>query len=148
VNLDPELDDPRTTVADDLAYTPEHRALAGEQAGQLNQLRSTLRQMLSDDKYPQQALIVVDCMFGLGLTPQSESGQELTMRECCDKLKLEGDTPARRIARCQVLLDKGLELIRQKIYKDMPGLAESWQRGVNINLASRRELSQLLGLSE
>lgn len=70
------------------------------------------------------------------------------MREVCDKLNIQGETLARRIAKCQVFLDKGLEMVRQKIYKDMPGIAECWQRGLNVNTASRRELQQQLGMTE
>lgn len=148
VYLDPQKDDPRTTVADDVGYTPEARALSGEQVGQLNQLRVKLQGMLKDGKSNTESLTVVDCMFGLGLTPRSVAGEEMTMRECCEKLNIPGETMARRIARCQVLLDKGLELVRQNIYRDMPGLADAWQRGLNINIASRRELEQQLGMTE
>jgi DNA uptake protein ComE-like DNA-binding protein len=148
LNLDPQQDDPRSSVADDVAYTPEHKALSGEQVTQLNELRRHLAKMLKDNQYPSEPLVVVDCIFGLGLTPQSTSGEEMTMRECCDKLNINAETQARRIARCQVLLDKGLDLIRQKIYKDMPGIADAWQRGLNVNTASRRELSQQLGMTE
>jgi DNA uptake protein ComE-like DNA-binding protein len=148
VHLDPGQDDPRTAVADDVAYTPESRVLSNEQVGQLNELRTKLASMLNDGKTPTEPLTVVDCMFGLGLTPHSVAGQEMTMRECSETLKLPGETPARRIARCQVLLDKGLDLVRQKIYTDMPGIADAWQRGLNVNLASRRELEQQLGMTE
>lgn len=148
VYLDPQQDDPRTSVADDVAFTPEHRILSGEQVSQLNELRKNLDAMLKDPNLPKEPLIVVDCMFGLGLSPKSVVGQEITMRECCDKLDIQGETLARRIAKCQVFLDKGLEMVRQKIYKDMPGIAECWQRGLNINTASRRELAQQLGLTE
>lgn len=148
VFLDPQQDDPRTTVADDLAFTPEHRALSKEQVSQLNELRKHLEAMLKDGVTAVEPLYVLDCMFGLGLTKHSVLGQEMTMRECCDKLDIQADTLARRIARCQVLLDKGLELVRQKIYNDMPGIAESWQRGLNVNIASRRELAQQLSLTE
>lgn len=148
MNLDAQQEDPRVMVADDVVYTPEHKAISGEQVKQLNELRRHLKSMLQDSQYPRDALVVIDCMFGLGLTPQSTPGEEMTMRECCDKLNIEGETQPRRIARCQVLLDKGLDLIRQKIYKDMPGIADSWQRGLNINTASRRELTQQLGMTE
>ncbi len=148
LNLDPQQDDPRNTVADDVIYSPEHRALSGEQVKQLNELRKNLKAMLQDSQYQKEPLIVVDCMFGLGLTPQSTAGEELTMRECCDKLNIQAETQARRIARCQVFLDKGMDMIRQKIYKDMPGIADAWQRGLNVNTASRRELAQHLGMTE
>jgi DNA uptake protein ComE-like DNA-binding protein len=148
VFLDPQQEDPRTSVADDAAYTPEQRILSGEQVTQLNELRQNLESMLKDDRAPKEPLMVVDCMFGLGLTAKSVVGQEMTMRECCDKMGIEGETLARRIAKCQVLLDKGLDMVRQKIYKDMPGIAECWQRGLNVNTASRRELQQQLGMTE
>jgi DNA uptake protein ComE-like DNA-binding protein len=148
VNLDPQQDDPRSNVADDLSYTPEHKALSREQVGQLNELRKHLDAMLKDGSTPSEPLTVVDCMFGLGLTPHSVAGQEMTMRECCEKLDIQADTMARRIARCQVLLDKGLELVRRKIYKDLPGIADAWQRGLNVNTASRRELAQQLAMTE
>jgi DNA uptake protein ComE-like DNA-binding protein len=148
LNLDPQQEDPRAIVADDLAYSPEHQAMSSEQVGQLNQLRHTLKTMLADDKQPKEPLTVVDCIFGLGLTQHSTPGEELTMREVCEKLDIQAETMARRIARCQVLLDKGLDLVRQKIYRDLPGIAESWQRGVNVNTASRRELTQQLGMTE
>jgi DNA uptake protein ComE-like DNA-binding protein len=148
VHLDPQMDDPRTAVPDDLAYTPEHRALSAEQVVQLNELRRHLQAMLKDSDTPHEPLSVVDCIFGLGLTPYSVAGADMTMRECCEKLQIKAETMPRRIARCQVLLDKGLDLVRRKIYKDMPGIADAWQRGVNINIASRRELTQQLGMTE
>lgn len=148
VYLDPEQDDPRTSVADDIAVTPENQIINSEQVSQLNQLRQHLAQMLKEPATPKEPLMVLDCMFGLGLTPHSTAGQELTMRECCDKLNIQAETMARRIARCQVLLDKGLEMVRQRIYKQLPGIAECWQRGLNVNTASRRELTQQLGMTE
>src|SRR5262249_2179875 len=42
VNLDPQQEDPRQAVADDQAYTPEHKALSREQVAQLNELRKHL----------------------------------------------------------------------------------------------------------
>ncbi|MBX9569812.1 MAG: helix-hairpin-helix domain-containing protein [Candidatus Obscuribacterales bacterium] len=148
VYLDPEQDDPRSSVADDLSVTPENQILNGEQVGQLNVLRTHLMHMLQEPGAAHDALTVVDCMFGMGLTPSSVAGQEMTMREVCDRLNIQAETMARRIARCQVLLDKGLDLIRQRIYKQLPGIAECWQRGLNVNTASRRELSQQLGMTE
>lgn len=148
VSLDGEQEDPRNVVADEIAFSPEQQVLSGEQVGQLNQLRRALKAMLADKTVPREPLFVVDCMFGLGLTDKSTGGQELTMRETCDRLDIQAETLARRIARCQVLLDKGLDLIRQKIYKDLPGIADCWQRGLNVNTASRRELAQQLGLTE
>ncbi|MBX9685178.1 MAG: hypothetical protein K2X27_00675 [Candidatus Obscuribacterales bacterium] len=146
--LDPEQDDPRTNVADDQSVTPENQILSSEQVSQLNQLRFHLNQMLNEPGAAHDALTVVDCIFGLGLTPNSQSGQEMTMREVCDRLQIQAETMPRRIARCQVLLDKGLDLVRQRIYKQLPGIAECWQRGLNVNTASRRELSQQLGMTE
>lgn len=148
VHLDPEQDDPRSTVADDLSVTPENQVISSEQVSQLNQLRTHLTQMLKEASTPKEPLMVIDCMFGLGLTQHSVAGEEMTMRECCEKLNIQAETMARRIARCQVLLDKGLEMVRQRIYKQLPGIAECWQRGLNVNTASRRELTQQLGMTE
>lgn len=148
INLDPEQVDPRANVADDNKYSPENQALSGEQVGQLNQLRERLAKMLNDKGFQQEPLIVVDCMFGMGLTPQSKVGVEMTMRECCDVLDIKGETQARKIARCQVLLDKGLDMIRDMIRSNMPGVALSWQTDINVNSASRRELNHHLGLTE
>ncbi len=148
LNLDPEQEDPRQNTADDLAYMPENQAISGEQVGQLNQLRDMLEKMLADKKNPKEPLEVVDCMFGLGLTKFSEPGVELTMRECCDKLQLAGETQARKIARCQVLLDKGLSIVREGIRQNLPGIADCWQKETNVNRASRRELNQQLGMTE
>lgn len=151
LNLDPEHEDPRSCTADDVKYAPENKAISGEQVGQLNQLRLELAAMLEDRSQPggsRDALVVVDCMFGLGLTPKSKSGEELTMREVCDLLEIAGETQARKIARCQVLLDKGLDSIRSQVRKKLPGVADCWQSDVNINTASRRELAHQLGLTE
>ncbi|MBY0357364.1 MAG: hypothetical protein K2W82_05120 [Candidatus Obscuribacterales bacterium] len=148
VYLDPEQDDPRTNIADDQAYTPETLVASAEQVTQLNQLRQELTAMLKEPNLAQEPLIVLDCMFGLGLTPSSVVGQEMTMRECCEALGIEAETMQRRIARCQVLLDKGLDMVRQRVYKKLPGVAECWRKGLNINTASRRELGQLLGFTE
>lgn len=148
LNLDPEMEDPRQATADDIKYAPEQQAISGEQVSQLNQLREELARMLADKNQPRDALTVVDCMFGLGLTDKSKAGVEMTMREVCDLLSLAGETQARKIARCQVLLDKGLDLIRNQIRNRLPGVADCWQTDININTASRRELSHLLGLTE
>lgn len=148
LNLDPEMEDPRQATPDDIKYAPEHQAISGEQVRQLNQIRDELGAMLADKKQPRDALTVVDCMFGLGLTEKSKTGVELTMREVCEILELPGETQARKIARCQVLLDKGLDLIRSQIRNKLPGVAECWQADINVNTASRRELSHLLGLTE
>jgi len=148
LNLDPDGEDPRQNVADDVRYAPESQALSNEKVAQLNELRQRLTRMLADSSYPTEPLTVIDCMFGLGLTELSKPGEEMTMREVCDLLKLPGDTPARRIARCQVLLDKGMDIIRQDVRQNLKGLAESWQGSLNVNSASRRELSQQLGLTE
>jgi DNA uptake protein ComE-like DNA-binding protein len=148
LNLDPEQEDPRQNTADDIKYGPEARILSNEQVGQLNQLRFELESMLKDKGLAQEPLVVVDCMFGLGLTPKSKLEHELTMREVCDLLGIAGETQARKIARCQVLLDKGLDMIRSNIRNKLPGLAECWQTDINVNTASRRELSHQLGLTE
>lgn len=148
VNLDPEQDDPREGVADEQKYIPEHQALSGEQVQLLNQLKTELAKMLKDESIAQEALIVVDCKFGLGLTKNSTIGQELTMQECCEVLNIAGETQARKIARCQVLLDKGLDMVRQRIREHLPSIVDVWQSDVNINTASRRELSQHLGLTD
>ena len=148
LNLDPEQEDPRQNTADDLVYIPENQAISNEQVKQLNQLRSMLQGMLGNDRLPQEPLQVLDCLFGLGLTRHSKAGTELTMRECCDILKIQGETQARKIARCQVFLDKGLALVREAIRETMPGIAASWQSETNVNRASRRELNQQLGMTE
>jgi len=72
----------------------------------------------------------------------------MTMRECAEKLALPGETQARKIARCQVLLDKGLERIRNAIRENLPGLTECFQTEINVNVASRRDLNHQLGLTE
>jgi len=148
LNLDPELEDPRQKTADDVKYTPESQALSKEQVTQLNQLRRELQKMLGDKNTAQEPLIVVDLIFGLGLTPKSTSGTELTMREVCDVLAIAGETQARKIARCQVLLDKGLDMIRSAVRARLPGVADCWQADINVNTASRRELSHHLSLTE
>lgn len=146
--LDPEQDDPRQNVADDISQAPENVALSHEQVTQLNQLRTELKAMLAEPSGAKDAFYVIDCMFGMGLTEHSKPGEEMTMRECCDKLKIAGETQARKIARCQVLLDKGLDLIRQRIREKLPTIVEAWQGELNVNSASRRELTQQLGLTE
>ena len=148
LNLDPEQEDPRSATADDVKYAPESKAISGEQVSQLNQLRLELKAMLTDASQAREPLVVVDCMFGLGLTEKSKAGAELTMREVCDLLQIAGETQARKIARCQVLLDKGLDMIRSQVRKKLPGVADCWQADVNVNTASRRELSHLLSLTE
>lgn len=148
MNLDPEQEDPRQNTADDPAQAPENRILSNEKVQQLNQLRTQLESLLGNKTYPQEPLEVVDCMFGLGLTKHSTVGEEMTMRECCEKLNLAGDTPARKIARCQVLLDKGLDLIRQIVREKLPSVAECWQSEINVNSASRRELGHQLGFTK
>lgn len=148
LNLDPEQEDPRQSTADDVKYAPENQALSREQVSQLNELRRELKRLLDDSSVSQEPLVVVDLIFGLGLTPKSEAGNELTMREVCDVLNIAGETQARKIARCQVLLDKGLDMIRNAVRSNLPGVAECWQADINVNTASRRELSHQLGLTE
>ncbi len=96
---------------------PDQVILSREKVTYLNQLRTHLKHLFDSGQQDDMALVVVDCMFGLGLTKQSKLGQELTMRECCDVLKIEGETQARKIARCQVLMDKGLDKVRQILRK-------------------------------
>ncbi len=145
--------DPRENIADDTKYRPENLALSAEQVGELNLVRQVLSEMLgkfgkSNDSSSKEALEVIDCLFGLGLTKHSKAGQEMTMKECCEVLKLSGDTQARKIARCQVLLDKGMNLIRDVLRNETPVIAKSWQAQINVNTASRRELNHYLGLTE
>ncbi|HEY9776728.1 MAG TPA: hypothetical protein V6C81_23395 [Planktothrix sp.] len=148
LNLDPEQEDPRQRTADDPVYSPENRAISAEEVRYSNELRQKMTALLQDAKVQRQPLVVVDCMFGMGLTEHSQAGVEMTMRECCDKLNLPGDTQARKIARCQVLLDKGLDMVRQMVREKMPAVADFWQCDTNINTASRRELGYYLGLTE
>jgi DNA uptake protein ComE-like DNA-binding protein len=148
LNLDPEQEDPRHRTADDPNYSPENRAISGEQVRYLNELRQQLTKLLTDNRVAREPLVVIDCMFGLGLTEHSVSGVELTMREVCEKLSLPGETQARKIARCQVLLDKGMDMVRQMVREKLPGVAEFWQTEVNVNTASRRELTHYLSLTE
>lgn len=148
LNLDPEQEDPRHNVADAQTRMPENLAISNEQVKQINQLRQQLEVMLKDPNSAREPLTVLDCMFGLGLTSESTAGQEMTMKECCQKLKIGGETQARQIARCQVLLDKALDMVRQQIREKLPGIADAWQSELNVNRASRRELSQQLGMTE
>lgn len=148
INLDPEKEDPRHSVAEDIAYAPEQQALAAEQVGQLNELRRHIKSMLADPTLAREPLVVIDCLFGLGLTESSRLGEDMTMREVTEVLSIAGETQARRIARCQVLMDKGMDMIRQRIREKLPGLVEAWQTSINVNSASRRELTQQLGLTE
>ena len=148
LNLDPEQEDPRHRTADDPIYSPENRAISAEQVCYLNELRQQLTKLLQDNRVAREPMSVIDCMFGLGLTEHSTSGVEMTMREVCEKLSLPGDTQARKIARCQVLLDKGMDMVRQMVREKLPGVAEFWQAETNVNTASRRELTHYLGLTE
>ncbi|MDX2107074.1 MAG: hypothetical protein SFY67_11790 [Candidatus Melainabacteria bacterium] len=141
--------DPRENIAADINAIPENIALSNEQVSELNQVRQVLSELLKDSQSAnREALEVIDCMFGMGLTKHSNTGQEMTMKECCEVLKLSGDSPARKIARCQVLLDKGLNLIRDVLRTQTPTIAKSWQAQINVNTASRRELNHHLGLTE
>lgn len=135
-------------TADDIDQIPEHIALSGEKIGYLNDLRKRLKDWYSHADASDQSFAVIDCMFGLGLTKYSTLGKELTMRECCDVLKLEGETQARKIARCQVLLDKGMDRIRHLLRDEMPGVVDCWQKEINVNVASRRDLDHQLDLTE
>ncbi len=135
-------------TADDLDQIPEHIALSGEKVGYLNDLRKKLKTWYATGDAGDMSFAVIDCMFGLGLTPNSTLGKELTMRECCDVLKLEGETQARKIARCQVLLDKGMDKIRHLLRDELPGVVDCWQKEINVNVASRRDLDHQLDLTE
>jgi hypothetical protein len=84
LNLDPEQEDPRHRTADDPIYSPENRAISGEQVRYLNELRQQMMKLLEDNRVARDPLAVVDCIFGLGLTEHSVSGVEMTMREVCE----------------------------------------------------------------
>jgi DNA uptake protein ComE-like DNA-binding protein len=158
MSFDGEQEDPRETSPDDVAHIPENIVLSKEKVRYLNELRAKLEQFFKSkqinssaavtEKPAEPSLLTVDCIFGLGLTKYSKPGVEMTMRECCERLEIAGETQARKIARCQVLLDKGLDEIRQLVQQEMPGLAEYRQREININNASRRELKHQLSLTE
>jgi hypothetical protein len=141
-------DDPIERASDDNKPNPEQLALSREKVGHLNAFRKRLAAMIQGGEDDDGALTVIDCLFGLGLTPHSKAGEEMTMRECCEKLNVPGETQARKIARCQVLLDKGLERIRSTIRENLPGVTECFQTEININVASRRELNHQLGMTE
>jgi hypothetical protein len=140
-------ENPIERAADESKPNPEQLALSREKVGHLNAFRKRLSVMIKDGD-EDGSLTVIDCLFGLGLTPHSKSGEEMTMRECCEKLDIQGETQARKIARCQVLLDKGLDKIRGAIRENLPGLTECFQSEININVASRRELNHQLGMTE
>lgn len=148
LSLDPDMEDPRSLASADREQIPENQMLSREQVTELNKLRRELEAMLREPGVVREPLMVVDLMFGLGLTPKSKLGQELTMREVTVALDLPGETQARKIARCQVLLDKGLDMIRQRVRAKMPEVASSWQADINVNTASRRELTHQLNLTE
>jgi len=148
LNLDSEEEDPRLMPADDLSRIPENIALSGEKVKYLNQFRGQLEKLFKRTTETEPSLLVVDCMFGMGLSPHSTVGTELTMRECCERLSIAGETQARKIARCQVLLDKGLDQIREVIRQKLPDMAEYRQHEINVNTASRRDLNHQLGLTE
>jgi DNA uptake protein ComE-like DNA-binding protein len=141
-------DDAITRTADDLEQIPESVALSGEKVHYLNELRHKLQSWYKTADANDLAFAVIDCMFGLGLTPHSTPGKELTMRECCDVLKLEGETQARKIARCQVLLDRGMDKIRHLLRDELPGVVDCWQKEINVNVASRRDLNHQLDFTE
>jgi DNA uptake protein ComE-like DNA-binding protein len=141
-------DDAITRTADDLEQIPESVALSGEKVHYLNELRHKLQSWYKTADANDLAFAVIDCMFGLGLTAHSTPGKELTMRECCDVLKLEGETQARKIARCQVLLDRGMDKIRHLLRDELPGVVDCWQKEINVNVASRRDLNHQLDFTE
>ncbi len=145
---DGDEESPIEKAPDDLSYAPEQVILSKEKVHYLNALRKQLEQLISSSPEEDLSLTVVDCLFGLGLTKHSVVGEEMTMRECSERLKLEGETQARKIARCQVLLDKGLDSIRQLLRDQMPALVECWRQEINVNSASRRDLNHQLDLTE
>jgi DNA uptake protein ComE-like DNA-binding protein len=143
-----EEESPIDKAADDLALIPEQLILSKEKVQHLNDLRKQLMKLVQQQKEPDPALAAVDCLFGLGLTKYSKLGREMTMRECCDALALQGETPARRIARCQVLLDRGMNAVRDLLRSSLPDIIQCWQQEVNVNVASRRDLNHQLNLTE
>lgn len=145
---DGQEDDPISRAPDDLSLVPDQLILSQEKVSYLNQLRSKLRTLIAGKATPEPALVVVDYMFGLGLTKHSVAGEEKTMRECCEALNIEGETQARKIARCQVLLDKGLGMIREMLREELPGAVQCWQTELNVNVASKRDLNHRLDLTE
>jgi DNA uptake protein ComE-like DNA-binding protein len=145
---DEDDEDPRDRVAGDLAQIPENKALSKEKVKYLNELRSKLEVLFKKTSPNEPALLAVDCIFGLGLSPHSKAGFEMTMRECCDRLNLEGETQARKIARCQVLLDKGLDQVRELLREEMPDLVEYRKQEINVNTASKRDLRHQLSFTE
>jgi len=141
-------EDAVTRTPDDPALIPDQLALSGEKVRYLNELRSRLQKLFAESKQVDMSLVVIDCIFGLGLTSKSKLGDEKTMRECCDLLAIEGETQARKIARCQVLMDRGMDQIRQLLRNELPGVVQCWQVEVNVNLASKRDLNHRLDLTE
>ncbi|HEY9712220.1 MAG TPA: helix-hairpin-helix domain-containing protein [Chroococcales cyanobacterium] len=139
---------PVEQAMDDPKKAPDQVILSREKVAYLNQLKEQLERLYASPKADQAALTVIDCLFGLGLSKHSTAGKELTLRECCEVLKIEGDTQARKIARCQVLMDKGMKQLRQFLRDQLPDLVELWQKELNVNVASRRELDQRLSLTE
>lgn len=147
-NLDDDELDPRDSLADDISYSPENIVLSKEKVKYLNEFRDVLKELFAKSDKAEPSLLAIDLTFGLGLSPHSKIGVEMTMRECCDKLKIEGETQARKIARCQVLLDKGLDQVRNLVRERLPVVAAYRQQQININTASRRDLRHQLGLTE
>ena len=143
-----EEESPIDKAADDLALIPEQLVLSSEKVRHLNDLRKQLTKLVQNQKEPDPAIAAVDCVFGLGLTGFSKPGHEMTMRECCEALALAGETPARKIARCQVLLDRGMNAVRDLLRNSLPDIIECWQQEVNVNVASRRDLNHQLNLTE
>jgi DNA uptake protein ComE-like DNA-binding protein len=143
-----EEESPIDKAADDLALIPEQLILSKEKVQHLNDLRKQLVKLVQYQKELDPALAAVDCIFGLGLTKYSKTGCEMTMRECCEALALQGETPARRIARCQVLLDRGMNAVRDMLRNSLPEIIQCWQQEVNVNVASRRDLNHQLNLTE
>jgi DNA uptake protein ComE-like DNA-binding protein len=148
LNLDGDQEDPRDNLAAETTKIPENLILSKEKVQYLNKFRSALAELFHKRTPPEQSLLTLDCMFGLGLSSYSTPGVEMTMRECCEKLSLAGETQARKIARCQVLLDKGMDQVRQLVREELPVVAEYRQQQVNVNSASRRDLRHQLDLTE
>lgn len=148
LNLDGDQEDPRDNLSAETTKLPENLILSKEKVQYLNEFRNALTELFLRQKPAEQSLLTLDCVFGLGLSQYSTAGVEMTMRECCEKLSLSGETQARKIARCQVLLDKGMDQVRQLVREKLPVVAEYRQQQVNINSASRRDLRHQLDLTE
>jgi DNA uptake protein ComE-like DNA-binding protein len=148
LNLDDDQEDPRDNIATETTRLPENIVLSKEKVKYLNEFRQALQELFARQGNADPSLTTVDCIFGLGLSSHSTPGVEMTMRECCEKLSIAGETQARKIARCQVLLDKGMDQVRQLVREKLPTIAEYRKQELNINNASRRDLRHQLDLTE